>query len=339
MGLGTEDLPPDTAAWQLVTASWITHAIRTMAVLGLADHLASGPRSVDELAAATGTHAPTLARVLRALVALDVCAWVEGDRVRLTPVGAYLRRDVPGSLHPFAIGIMAPFIERAWHALPEAVRTGRAVFSRVHGLGFWDYLAAQPEEGARFDAAMSGGAERARMLMELRDLSSLTTLVDVGGGQGRLLATALAATPHLRGILFDQPQVIARAEPILTAAGVRERCTLVGGDFFAEVPAGGDAYVLASIIHDWPDEEALAILGACYRAMRPGARIWLIGQILATGDGDPFAPLLDLLMLTLFGAQERTAAEYQVLLEAAGFTAVAVFRGEDTWGVVEAVRP
>lgn len=338
MVLGTDGLPPAAAARQLATASWISHSIRTMVVLGIADLLASGPRSIDALAEATGTHTPTLARLLRALVALGVCARAEGDQVRLTPVGEYLRSDVPGSSSPFVMGVMTPSIERVWHELPEALRTGQPVFSQVHGLGFWEYLAAQPEDGARFDA-MSGGERRARMLMDLRDLSSLGTLVNVGGGQGRLLATALAATPTLRGILVDQPQVIARAEPVLAEAGVRDRCTLVGGDFFAEVPSGGDAYVLTSIIHNWPDEQALAILRTCHRAMRPGARIWLIEHVLTAADGDTYAPLLDLLMLVLYGAQERTGTEYQAFLETVGFTEVVVLRGEGTWGIVEAVRP
>jgi O-methyltransferase domain len=166
--------------------------------------------------------------------------------------------------------MMAPYVERAWHELTGAVRTGQTVFPGVHGLGFWDYLAAHPDEGMRFDAAMSGGAERAQTLLTVRDLAALGTLVDIGGGQGRLLAAALAAVPGLRGILFDRPVVLPGAEPVLADAGVRDRCDLVGGNFLAEVPAGGDAYVLASIIHDWPDEQAVAILRACHRAMAPG---------------------------------------------------------------------
>jgi hypothetical protein len=338
MVLGTEGLPPREAAWQLVTATWIAHPIRAMAVLGLADHLAAGPRTIDDLAVATGTHAPTLARLVSALVSLGLCDEDGQGRIRLTPIGEFLRADVPGTVRPFALGVMSPTFERAWHELPAAVRTGQPVFSDVHGLGFWDYLAAHPKEGARFDAAMSGGAERARGLLAVRDLASLGTLVDVGGGQGRLLATALAAVPGLRGVLFDRPEVLAGAEPILAEAGVRDRCDLVGGDFFAAVPGGGDAYVLASIIHDWPNEQAVAILRSCHRAMAPGARIWLIENVLAAGKADGWTRLLDLLMLVLFGAQERTTEEYRALLEAAGFAEVTVLPGEQPWSIVEAVR-
>ena len=340
MVLGTESLPPRDAALELVSASWIAHTARAMAVLGLADHLAAGPRTVGELAEASGTYAPTLARLLRALIALGLCAQDGAGRVRLTPVGEFLRSDVPGSVRPFALGVMAPHVERAWHELPEAVRTGDAAFPRVHGRGFWDYLAAHPEEGARFDAAATGGVDaRGRALLAARDLSGLGTLVDVGGGQGGLLAAALTAVPGLRGVLFDRPEVLPGAEAFLAAAGVRERCDLVGGDFLAELPPGGDAYVLAVVVHDWPDEQAVAILRTCHRAMAPGARVWLVEQVLAPGDANDRVKFGDLLMLVTFGAKERTAEEYRALLEAAGFAGVAVHAGEPPWSVVEAVRP
>lgn len=339
MVLDTNGLPPQEAAWQIVTASWITHAVRAMAVLGIADHLAEGPRTVDEIAVAAGCDAPTLTRLLAALVSLGLCAEDATGRIQLTPVGEFLRADVPGTVQPFALGIMAPYVERAWHELPEAVRTGDAVFARVHGQGFWDYLAANPDAGARFDAAMSGGARLAQMLLAARDLSEIGTLVDVGGGQGRLLATALAATPGLRGILFDRPEVLAGAPPVLGAAGVGDRCELVGGDFFTGVPTGGDAYVLASIIHDWPDEQAVAILRSCHRAMAPGARLWLLEHALAPGAANSWTRLLDLLMLVLFGAQERTAEAYRALLEAAGFAEVTTYPGEPPWSIIEAVHP
>jgi hypothetical protein len=333
-------MPPEAAAWQLVTASWISHTVRAMAVLGLADALAGGPRTTVELAEATGTDAGALDDLLRALVGLGLCEHDADGRVRLTPVGEFFRSDVPGSIRPFALGIMAPYMERVWHELPEAIRTGRPVFPSVHGLGFWEYLAAHPMEQARFDAAMTGSSdERARSLLATRDLSGIGTLVDIGGGQGRLLAVALGAEPALRGVLFDRPEVLPEAEAFLTEAGVRDRCELVGGDFFAAVPSGGNAYVLAQIIHDWPDEEAVAILRTCHRAMAPGARLWLVEQVIEPGDAYARGKLLGLLMLALFGARERTVEEYRALLEESGFTEVALHPGEPPWSIVEAVRP
>lgn len=340
MVLETEGLPPKEAAWRLVTASWISHTVRAMAVLGVADRLATGPRTAAELAAEIGTDPGATAGLLRALAGLGLCAHDSAGRARLTPLGEAFRADAPGSARPNALVMAAPYMERAWHALPEAVRTGEAVFPRVHGVGFWDYLAAHPEEGTAFDAAMTAGADgRARALLAARDLAGLGTLADIGGGEGRLLAMALAAHPGLRGILFDRPEVLPRAAAYLGSAGVQDRCELVGGDFFAAIPSGGDAYVLAQIVHDWPDAEALAILRVCRAAMAPGARLWLVEQVIEPGDAFANAKLLGLLMLALFGARERTAEEYRVLLEEAGFTEVGVHRGEPPWSIVEAVRP
>ena len=148
----------------------------------------------------------------------------------------------------------------------------------------------------------------------------------------------MTGNPGLRGVLFDRPEVLPGAERFLSEAGVRDRCELVGGDFFTEVPAGGDAYVLALIIHDWPDEAATAILRTCHRAMEPGARLWLIEQVVQPGDAYDRAKLGDMLMLVMFGAQERTEAEYRALLEAAGFQSVAVHPTDVPYSVVEAVR-
>ena len=336
---GIEGLPPRVVMRQLVYFHIVTHAVRAMVVLGLADRLADGPRTADELAAATGAHAPTLARFLRTLAALGLCTHEEEGRVRLTPLGGLLREDVPGSMCSFALALTAPSVMRAWDELPEAVRTGDAAFPFVHGLGFWDYLSAHPEEGLQFDEAMSGAVvTRAQALLAARDLSGIGTLVDVGGGQGRLLAAALEATPGLRAVLFDRPEVLAGAEATLAAAGLRDRCELVGGDFFEAAPAGGDAYVLAQIIHDWPDAEAVAILRTCHRAMAPGARLWLIEQVVEPGDAFDAVKLLDMLMLVLFGAQERTAEEYGALLEAAGFRDMTVMSTPTIWNVIEAVR-
>src|SRR5919106_2867394 len=208
--------------------------------------------------------APSLARLLRTLVALGLCERADAGGVYLTPLGEAMHSNVPDSARSFVLFITAPWVERGWEDLPQAVRTGEPTFPRVHGVGFWDYLGAHPEEGALFDAAMSGGASaRAEALRAARELSSIGTVVDVGGGQGRLLATLLKAVPGLRGVLLDRPEVVAGAEAMLQAEGVADRCVVAEGDFFAALPQGGDAYILAQIVHDWPDAEELAILSAC----------------------------------------------------------------------------
>ena len=187
---------------------------------------------------------------------------------------------------------------------------------------------------------MSGNAEkRAEALLIACDLSGVDTIVDVGGGQGRLLATILAAIPGLRGVLADKLEVVAGAEEVLRTAGVADRCTVVGSDFFASVPQGGDAYILAYIIHDWPEGEALDILRACHRAMAPGARLWLIEQVIEPNEDSVGVRMLDLMMSIFLGGKERTAEEYEELLEAAGFGEIRVLPTDTDWSVVEAVRP
>jgi hypothetical protein len=230
---------------------------------------------------------------------------------------------------------------RTLEELPHAIRTGAPTFPRVYSVGFWDYLAAHPEEGAIVASALTADSPtRAAALLATCDFSGGGTVVDVAGGQGQLLASLLAAVPSLRAILADRPEVLAGAPEILRAAGVIDRCEVVAADFFVSVPAGGDAYVLSQIICDWPDEEALAILRVCHQAMAPGARLWLLEIVVPPEDQiAPDHALFDLTILTLLGGKGRTAAEHQALLETAGFTEVAVRPTEIDWSVIEAIRP
>jgi ubiquinone/menaquinone biosynthesis C-methylase UbiE len=335
-----DGLPPAEAILRMATSYRVAQIVRAMVVLNLADHLAAGPRTAADLAKATETHPPSLARLLRALVALGLCAYDATGQVRLTPLGETLRSEAPHSARPHALLHASSWFQRPWEELAQAIRTGAPTFRGVHGVEFWEYLAAHPDDGAVFDAAMTAGAAgRAAALLAARDLSSVGTVVDVGGGRGRLLAELLAAVPGLRGILADRPEVVAGAAEVLRAAGVEERCAVVGADFFTSVPPGGDAYVLAQIIHDWPEQEALAILRACHRAMTPGARLWVIERAIPSGaDIAPALALIDLHMLTMHGGQERTAEEYRQLLESAGFAEITAHPTDTMWGVVEGVR-
>jgi len=334
-------VPPWLALARMASGYTVSYVLRAMTVLDLADHLATGPRTVADLADVTGTHAPSLARLLRALVAVGLCAYEDQDRVQLTPLGGLLRSDVPDSRKASVLLNTSPWFPHALEELPYAIRTGEQTFRRIYGVGFWDYLAAHPADGAILDTAMTAASStRATALRAARDLSRVSTVVDVGGGQGRLLAALLVAVPGLHGILADRQEVTVGASEVLTAAGVADRCAVVAADFFVAVPAGGDAYVLSQIIHDWGDEEALALLRTCHQAMAPGARLWLIEEVVQPQDRvDPDQALFDLTMLTLLGGKERTSDELQQLLEAAGFTAVAILATDTAYSVVEAVRP
>ena len=339
--MDTENVPPQVAMRRLIFGGWTSQALRTMVSLDLAGHLAQGPRSVDDLADAAEVDAAALRRLLAVLVAVGLCERTNGSTVALTPLGSLLRSDTEGSLKAVASLITAPWMTRVWEALPDAVRTGESVFHDVHGMGVWEYLNANPEQAAVFDAGMTGGAEqRAAAILEVCDLSATGTVVDVGGGQGRLLAALLAATPQIRGVVVDRPEVLAAAEPVLTAVGVNDRCELAAADFFKTVPEGGDVYVLAQILHDWPDYDALEILRVCAAAMAPGAQLLIVEQVLPDGGPRNVLPaLMDVNMLISLGGKERTGAEYEALLEASGFTGTVV---KDTsvalWSVVEATK-
>jgi hypothetical protein len=305
----------------LIRGYRISQAIYVATALGVPDLLAEGPREIGDLARASGSHAPSLRRLLSALVAVGVLAKVGVDRFALTPVGAALRQGVPGSVRPSLLFLLNESHWRPWGHLLHSVRTGETAFDHVHGASLFDYLAAHPEESALFNQGMAGNSPaHARLVARTYDFSDMATVIDVGGGRGRLIATILAEHPHLRGVLFDQPHVIESARETLAEAGVADRCELVGGSFFDAVPRDGDAYVLRNIIHDWQDDEAIAILATCRRAMAEGARLILVERHV---PDDPREALLvmhaDLEMLVNVGGRERATEEYADLLLRGGF--------------------
>ena len=318
--MSAQSTTPGEDLLRLLLGFRVSQAIVVAAELGLADLLASGPRTTDDLAAAAGVHAPSLYRVLRLLASEGVFAETEAGRFALTPMAAALRRDAPGPVRAHALQIGQGAVWRAWGSLGHAVRTGATAFEHVHGVDFFGYYRQHPEARARFDQLMAAQtAAAARAVAAAYDFSPLRTVVDVGGGRGALAIGLLEAHPHLRGIVFDQPAVVAEARPAIEAAGVTERCETVGGDFFAAVPEGGDAYLLKYILHDWDDERALAILRACRRAMPDDGRLLVVEVLVPRGNGPSYAKSLDVNMLVNLGGRERTEAEYRALYAAAGF--------------------
>ena len=322
---------PRQAILELMSGYWKTQAIAAAAELGIADLLKDGPRTAEELARATHTHAPSLYRLLRALASVSVFAEDDG-RFRLTQMAECLL-SVPGSQRSLA-RMMGGEHYRAWGELPYSIRTGRTAFEHVYGKPIFHYLTEHPESAAIFDDAMTGvhGWETAAMLAAY-DFSSVRTLVDVGGGNGTTLAGVLGRYPAMKGILFDRADVVARAAPAL--AGLADRCTAVGGDFFQAVPAGGDAYLLRHIIHDWDDEKSRAILQNCRQAMGGRGKLLIVESVIPPGNDPFFAKFLDLSMLVLPGGQERTEAEYRSLYEGASFRLSRIVRTQSEISVIE----
>ena len=278
-------VPPRDALLRMTNAFQASQAIHVAAILGIADLLEDGPRSADELAEATGTHATTLYLLLRALASVGVFAEETDGRFGSTPLAEYLRTDAPGSLRGWAMYIGQPSFWTSWGRLLDSVRTGEPAFPEVNGTNAWEYLAAHPEESAIFDAAMTGlSAGVVEAVVQSYDFSGIGVLVDVGGGEGTLLAAILAANPALRGILFDQLDVVADAGPLLERAGMADRCEVVGGNFFEAVPEGADAYPLKSIVHGWDDASAIEILHACRAAMPGGGKLPLVEFVIRAGN-------------------------------------------------------
>jgi SAM-dependent methyltransferase len=318
--------------WGYTTTGLTVAALR----LELPDRLADRTRSSVELAVETGTHEPSLNRLLRALAGIGLLIEVEPGRYGLSAVGALLRSEGADSMYAVARVSTDATVVDGWRDLDHSVRTGQPAFDRAYGTDFWAHLSRDPELSALFNASMGEGTQdTANAIAKHYDFSRFGTVVDVGGGNGTLLASILDAEPAVRGIVFDNEQGVAEAPAALRAAEVAERCEIRAGDFFAEVPAGGDLYLLKNILHDWDDEHAARILANCRRAMAQDGRVLLVESVLpARVDpaGPPDAYLMDINMLVNFGGRERTEAEFHALLTAAGFTpgrAVAVAGGED----------
>ena len=321
---------------QLLAGFRYSQAIYVAARLGVPDLLADGPRPNDEIAREAGADPDTLYRLLRALAAIGVLHEDDERRFALTPLGEPLRSDVPGSLHGWVLLIGRPFLWRSWANLEHSIRTGENAFRALHGTDIWEWRADRPEESAVFDGAMralTGASNRA--VLEAYDLGRFGTIVDVGGGNGAFLAAILEAHPAVRGVLFDQAHVIDGAGPVLT--DVADRVSIVAGSFFDSVPRGGDAYILKWIVHDWEDEQAIALLRVCRAAMSTEATLLVIERILAPPNEGPEGKFSDLNMLVLPGGRERTEDEYRDLFERAGLRLTRTVESDGGFAVIEAV--
>ncbi len=310
---------PQAVMMRLLTGYWMSQALHVAAHLGIADLLKDGPQTVAQLAAACDTHERSLYRLLRSLAGEGVFAEDEEGRFALTPLGDCLRSDAPNSQRSLAI-MNGEEHYRCWGELLYSVQTGRTAFEKLYGQPVFDYLASHPRQARIFDEGMVGvhGAETKAML-DAYDFHGIGTLADIGGGNGSLLSATLQRHPSLRGLLFDRPDVIERAKGYLEAAGVENRCTLQGGNFFETAPSGGDVYLMRHVIHDWNDEQSRTILRNCRSVVPSTGKLLLVESVIPPGNEPCFAKMLDLTMLTIPGGMERTESEYRALLASAGF--------------------
>jgi C-methyltransferase len=330
-------VPAPLALSELVVGAWVAQAVHAAAELGIADALADGPLSVDELARRVEADRDALERLLRALITRGVFRRRRDGRYDLTPLAATLRSDAPASMAGGARFYGSPQHREHWSLLVDSVRSGRPSVPTLRGQEFFDYLAGEPDLARLFDQAMTSVSELAMgSIVAGYDFRGYSTIVDVGGGHGRLLAAILAATPAAQGMLYDQPQVVADAPTLLQQHGIDARVRIESGSFFETVPAGGDLYVLKLIIHDWPDEQAVTILRNVRDAAGPGGTVLLVEQVIPTHDREFLGKWADLEMLLCLAARERTAAEYRELLNQAGLKMTRVVQTASPFSLVEA---
>jgi O-methyltransferase domain/Dimerisation domain len=334
----TTALDPAQHVFQIATAYVMSTALQLAVRLGVADHLANGPRTAKELAAATGTLEDPLYRVLRALASVGVFDEIEPRRFALTPAADILRKDSPRSIHDVVLFIADPFHLRVYADAIESLRTGKPAVETTVGMPVFEYVRAHPDYSEVFNNAMTNvSAAIVPAVLEAYDFRDIGVLVDVAGGHGQLLTSILQKYPAMRGILMDLDHVVTGAQPNIDAAGVGGRCQTVVGDFFTAVPPGGDAYMMKHIIHDWDDDRAAQILRSIHTALgaKPGKVILLEG-VLAPGNEPSLGKVMDLEMLLLPGGRERSADEFRALFDRAGFDLVCIVPTQSLVCVIEA---
>jgi hypothetical protein len=336
--VASASMPPHVQLIQMGVAIWQARAVYAAAELGLADQLASGARTAEALARATGTHAPSLYRLLRALASCGIVTETAGGSFATTPFGDALRDGAPGAARATILTIAGSWQWKAWDNFLHALRTGESGVKAAFGKNLFDFLAGEPVHSARFNEAMVGmhGAV-APAVVAAYDFSRFASIVDVGGGKGALLAAILKAHAKLRGILFDLPETGNDARDYLAGASLSTRCDFVAGDFFAAIPAGHDAYVLAHVLHDWTDAQSMSILGKCREAIPAHGRLLIVEAVLPDGDAPHHGKLMDLLMLTVTGGVERSADQFDEMLKSTGFSLTRIYPTTTHQSVVEAV--
>jgi len=307
---------------QMMTGAWISQAIYAAATLGIADLIQNNPKSIDELAQETNTYAPYLYRLLRALASVGIFTEVEPQKFALTEMAQYLQEDFPESLRALSMMLGDEWHWHSWGDIVQTIRTSQPTLHRLYKVNnHFEYFAQNPKSGDIFNRAMTNASKTlVTSVVDAYDFSGITKLVDIGGGYGALIASILAANPHMRGILFDLPSVVVKAKELLDSKGVTNRCEILGGDFFQTVPSDGDGYILSHTLLDWEDDQCIQILKNIRKNIATKGKLLVVEGIVPPSNQPHFSKLLDLDMLAMsMGGRKRTKVEFCQLFEAAGF--------------------
>jgi hypothetical protein len=328
------------AMLERIAAYWQSQLVYVAAKLGIADVLIEGPLTVDEIATRVGAHGPSLKRVLRALASLGIFAADPHGRFHLNRLSQTLRSDHPESLRDFALMLVDDYNWSAWNALEHTVRTGNSAFERVHGAPVFPWLRDHPDKERVFSASMTSLSvmENAAVARSYA-FGKLDRIVDLGGAHGHLLTTILRSYIRLRGVLFDQPQIVSEALQVgfVTSADIGARCDVTGGDFFESVPAGADAYLMKYVIHDWDDERCVRLLSNCRAAMPANGRVLVVEHVVSPGNRFDWGKLLDINMMVMLGSRERTKEEFRQLFSRSGLRLKRVIRTGTSLCILEAL--
>jgi len=305
--------------FQMATSYWVSQAIYVAAKLGIADLLKNGPESCVALAAATGVDAPSLFRLMRALATVGIFSHVRGDWFALSPLAESLQTDTATSLRAMVMTIGEIHYQACGHLL-HSIQTGSPGFANVFGKTLFDYLRKDAGAAETFNQGMTNlSSMLAYAVLMAYDFSRISSMIDVGGGEGTLLRKILQVNPEMAGAVLDMPGTFEAVTQELNGDGSGGRCSYIAGNFFDSVPGGADAYLMCNVIHDWDDTQAIAILRNCRRAMTGNSRLLLVDMVVPDNDTACFSKLLDLNMLVMNGGRERTKAEFCRLLEISGY--------------------
>jgi hypothetical protein len=334
--MNPNELPPPAQLMRFIVGKWISKPIYVAAELGIADMLAEGSKSIEELAQASQSHAPFLYRMMRALASVGIFVETEAKCFELTPMAEYLKT---GAMRSLALMFNSDWSDKAWGYFLDSVKTGDTAFEKAHGISVSDWLEKNPRAAEVFNEAnaIKAGSSH-RSIVDVYDFSGINTLTDVGGGLGTLMAEILIANPLTEGVVADTPSVIQKTGKIIQARGIEDRCQAVECDFFKNIPSGSDAYLMSNILHDWSDEQCRIILTNCHRAMKPESRLLIVEMVIPHGNEPSIAKLLDLEMLVITGGRERTETEFNNLFVSSGFKLSRIIPTKDLVCIIEGVH-
>ena len=329
-------LAPQAQLMKFILGRWISKPIYVTAELGIADLLADGPKSIDELAQKSQSHAPSLYRVMRALASVGIFSETDENRFELTPMAECLKT---GAMRSIALMFNSDWNDKAWEYFLDSVKTGDTAFEKAHGMPVSDWLENNPLAAKVFNEAnaiKAIGSHRA--IIDAYDFSDINTLADVGGGLGVLMAEILTANPSMQGVVLDMPSVIRETGKLIRDRDIEDRCRAIECDFFKSIPSGSDAYLMSNILHDWSDEQCRRILKNCYKTMKPGSKLLVMEIIVPHGNNPSVAKLMDLEMMVITGGRERTETEYKSLFESSGFRLSRIISTKESVHIIEGIK-